>query len=193
MPNKNVCICLQKPVSCFDCQCKILSDPFLEVLEAVEWGRFRFLDRYKGKGRPPLYSRIGLLKALFYMELARLDSVHELIRVLSHDKYKMNILGLEGLPSDSVFIRFKQELGESMDRIMTITVGMIRKENPWLFKALGIDSTKIEAYSRKDRQAGWGWDHLTKKCYKGYKAHILYDLESLTPVSYTLTSASSLL
>ncbi len=54
-----------------------------------------------------MYSRVGLLKALFYMELARLESVHELIRVLSRDKYKMNILGLEALPSDSVFSRFK--------------------------------------------------------------------------------------
>jgi IS5 family transposase len=190
MSSKNVCICLQKPVSCFDCQCKILSDPVLDVLEAVDWSRFRFLERYKGRGRRNKYSRVGILKALFYMELARLDSVHELIRVLERYPYKMNILGLNGVPSDSVFSRFKQDLGEALDRIMSILVGMLRKLDRKLFKALGIDSTKIEAYSRKDRGAGWGWDHMAGKYYKGYKAHILYDIRSLTPVSYMVTSAS---
>lgn len=159
-------------------------------MEAVDWGCFRFLERYKGRGRRNKYSRIGLLKALFYMELTRLDGVHELIRVLERYPYKMNILGLEGVPSDSVFTRFKQELGDTLERIMGIIVGMLRKADHRLFKALGIDSTKVPAYSRKDRQAGWGWDHLAGKYYKGYKAHILYDIRSLTPVSYTLTSAS---
>jgi hypothetical protein len=39
------------PVSCFDCPCKILSDPVLDVPEAVDWGRFLFLERYKGRDR----------------------------------------------------------------------------------------------------------------------------------------------
>ena len=162
----------------------------MDVLEAVDWSRFRFLERYKGRGRRNKYSRIGLLKALFYLELARLDSVHELIRVLECYPYKMNILGLEGVPSDCVFTRFKQDLGESLDRIMSIIIGMLRKLDTRLFKVLGIDSTKIPAYSKRDYGAGWGWDHMTGKYYKGYKAHILYDIRSLTPVSYTVTSAS---
>jgi len=118
MPSKNVCISLQKPVSRFDCQCKILSDPVLDVLEAVDWIRFRFLERYKGRGRRNKYSRIGLLKALFYMELARLDSVHELVRVLERSPYNMNILGLNGVPSDCVFTRSKQDLGESTNKLL---------------------------------------------------------------------------
>ena len=182
-------MCLQKPVSCFDCQCKILSDSVLDMLEAVDWSCFRFLERYGGKGRPHLYSRIGLLKALLYMELSWIPSVHELLRVLERDKYKLNILGLEGLPSDSVISRFKQEHGKSIDRIINMLAGMLRKEGLQL-RVLGVDSTKVEAYSKKDREAGWGWDHMTKKYYKGYKANMFYDLKSLTPIAYTVTSAS---
>lgn len=189
MSSKNDCFGLQKPVSCFDCQCKILSDPVLDVLEEVDWSRFRFLERYKGRGRPCRYSRVGLLKALCYMELASVPSVHELIRVLNRDKYKLNILGLEGLPSDSVFSRFKTKLGDHMDRIISLLTGMIRSLHPGYMRTLGVDSTKIEGYSRNDKQSGWGYDNIQKRAYKGYKAHILYDLECLSPVSYTLTSA----
>jgi hypothetical protein len=105
MLTKNECTGWQMPVSCFDCHCKILSDPILYVLESVDWTRFLFLERYKGRGRYPVYSRIGLLKALIYMELAGVPSVHELLRVLGRDPYKMKILGLESLPDDSVFNR----------------------------------------------------------------------------------------
>ena len=34
-------------------------------------------------------------------------SVHELIRMLEADKFKMKILGLDSLPIDNVFSRFK--------------------------------------------------------------------------------------
>ena len=190
MSSKNGCMGWQMPVSCFDCHCKILSDPVLDVLETVEWGRFLFLERYKGRGRHAIHSRIGLLKALLYMELAGIPSVHELLRVLGRDPYKMKILGLDSLPSDSVFSRFKQMLGGSMDRLVAMLTGMLSREESDLFVKLGVDSTKLEAYTKKDRQAGWGYDHIDRRFYKGYKVHLLYDTRLLVPVSYTVTSAS---
>lgn len=55
---------------------------------------------------------------------------------------------------------------------------------------LGIDSTKVEASSRKDEDADWGYDHVHKNYYYGYKAHLLYDLGSMTPVCYAITPAN---
>lgn len=163
MLSKNECQGWQTPFSCFDCQCKILSDPVLVVLGAVDWSLFMFLESYKGKGRPCKYSRIGLLRALLYMELSGIPSVHELIRVLESDKYKMKILGLDQLPSDSMFSRFKRELGKSMDRMVAILTGMLQNRDPDLYVKLGVDSTKMHAHSKKDKQAGWGYDHIERR------------------------------
>jgi IS5 family transposase len=174
----------QMPVSCFDCHCKILSDPVLAVLESVDWTRFLFLERYKGRGRHPVHSRIGMLKALLYMELSGIPSVHELLRILARDPYKMKIFGLERLPHDSVFSRFKRELGKYMDKMVTLLVGMLRTLDP-----RGVDSTKLEAYTYKDKQAGWGYDHIGKRHYKGYKVHLIYNTRHAVPLAYTVTSA----
>jgi len=189
MLSKNDCMGWQMPFSCFDCHCKILSDPVLVVLEAVDWTRFLFLERYKGRGRHPVHSRTGLLKALVYLELSGIPGVHELLRILARDPYKMKILGLESLPHDSVFSSFKRGLGKHMYRMIAMLTGMLHKQYPDLFVRLGVDSTKLEAHTRKDKQAGWGYDHITDSHYKGYKVHLLYNTRLLVPVSYTLTSA----
>ena len=189
MSSKNGCVGWQMPVSCFDCHCKILSDPILQVIEMVDWTVFLFLERYKGRGRHPVHSRIGLLKAFLYMELSGIPSVHELLRILERDPYKMKNFGLDQLPSDSVFSRFKRELGGSMDRMVAMLTGMLGQEDSDLFVKLGVDSTKLEVYTKKDKQAGWGYDHINR-FYKGYKVHLLYDTRLLVPVSYTVTSAS---
>jgi transposase, IS5 family len=186
---KNGCVGWQMPVSCFDCQCNILSDPFLDVLQGVDWSLFLFLERYKGKGRHPVHSRIGLLRALLYMRLAGIPSVHELLRVLERDPYKMNNLGLDRLPDDSMFSRFKRELGGRIDRMVSLLTGKLCELNPSMFVRLGADSTKIEA-RKKDGQAGWGYDHIDKRYYKGYKVHLLYETGLLVPVSFEVTSAS---
>ncbi len=52
---------------------------------------------------------------------------------------------------------------------------------------LGIGNTKLDAYSREEMDAAWGFDHVRKKFYYGYKIHLLYDLQSMTPVCYTVT------
>lgn len=179
----------QMPVSCFDCHCKILSDPVLAVLESVDWTRFLFLERYKGRGRHGVHSRIGLLKALLYMEMSGIPSVHELLRILGRDPYKMKILGLDCLPHDSVFSRTKPELGEHMDKMVSMLTGMLRILDPSLYRELGVDSTKLEAYTYKDKQAGWGYDHMDRRHYKGYKIHLIYNTEHAVPLAYTVTTA----
>ena len=87
MTGKNVCLSLQKPVSCFDCQCNILSDIFLVMLEAVDWSRLKFIDFYKGKGRPHMHSRLAMLKAFIYMRLSGIG-VSEFVRVLRNIRIK---------------------------------------------------------------------------------------------------------
>jgi len=179
----------QMPVSCLDCNCKILSDPVLFVMESVKQTEFLFLEQYKGRGRYPVHSRIALLKTLLYMELSGIPSVHMLLRILGRDTYKMKILGLNTLPDDSLFSRIKLELGEYIDRMISMLTGILKKFDPSLYMELGVDSTKIEAYTYKDRQAGWGYDHLAKRHYKGYKAHMIYNTRHVVPLAYTMTNA----
>jgi IS5 family transposase len=130
-----------------------------------------------------------LLRALLYMDLKGIPSIHELLRLLGRDPYKMKILGLERLPDDSVFSRFKRELGKSIDRMVSMLTGRLQELDSDMFVKLGADSTKLEA-CRKDGQAGWGYDHIDRRFYKGYKVHLLYDTRLLVPVSFAVTSAS---
>ncbi|CAJ36182.1 predicted transposase (IS4) [Methanocella arvoryzae MRE50] len=188
MLSKNVGTGWQMPVSCFDCQCKILSDVPLMMLEAVDWQRFRYLEKNNKMGRPSTYSRIALLRALLYMELANLSSVSELVRILKGDYYKMNVLGLNKLPSESTFSRFKDTV--DIDRILTIIASMIKDEEQDFMCMVGVDSTSLNAYSQKDPDASWGLDHITDEWYYGYKIHLLYDLLTLAPICSVVTPAN---
>jgi transposase, IS5 family len=82
MLSKNGCMGWQMPVSCFDCHCKIFSDPVLDVLDALDWGTFLLLERYRARGRHHVNGRIGLLRALLYLEVAGIPGIHELLRFL---------------------------------------------------------------------------------------------------------------
>jgi len=175
--------------SCVDCHLKILSDKPLEVLGSFDWQSLRFLERYKGRGRRCEYSVIAFLRALIYMELAGITSVRKLVRLLEHDKYKLMILGFHKLPDHSLFSRYKQRFGEHIPRIMTILNTSIRELEPLYGTLLGIDSTKIHSYGY-DIDAAWGYDHIEHRYFYGYRASILHDLDTLTPICYTVTPAN---
>jgi transposase len=85
--------------------------------------------------------------------------------------------------------RIKRELGKYMDKMVSMLTGMLRAHEPGLFRELGVDSTKLEAYTYKDKQMGWGYDHIAKRHYKGYKVLLIYNTEHAVPLVYTVTSA----
>jgi len=160
------------------------------VLDSFDWQLLVFLERYRGRGRLPGYSVIAFLRALVYMELADITSVRKLAMVSAYDKYKMKILGFNRLPDHSLFSRYKKRLGDHIPRIMTIINTSIMNEEPLHMSMLGIDSTKLDAFSLEDGDAALGFDHVRKKFYFGYKVHLLYDLQSMTPICYTVTKAN---
>ena len=175
--------------NCVDCHLKILSDKPLEVLDSFDWRVLRFLERYSGRGRRCEYSVIAFLRALIYMELASITSVRKLVRLLERDKYKLMILGFHKLPDHSLFSRYKQRFSDHIPRIMTILNTSIRELEPMYGTLLGIDSTKIPSYGY-DTDARWGYDHIEHRYFYGYRASILHDLDTLTPICYTLTPAN---
>jgi hypothetical protein len=158
------------------------------MLEAVDWQRFRYLEPGYNRGRPPLHSRIALLRALLYMELAGIPSVSELVRILGNDLYKMKILGFDQLPSNSTFSRFKESV--DTDRIMVLLTAMIKGVEPDFMCMVGVDSTGLDAYSEDDPDAAWGYDHISEEMYYGYKIHLLYDVLTLAPICSIVTSAN---
>lgn len=38
---------------------------------------------------------------------------------------------------------------------------------------IGIDNTKLEAFSREDKDADWGFDHIKRRFYYGYKVTVM--------------------
>lgn len=188
MLTKNECTGWQVPVFCFDCQCKILSDTCLDMIEAIDWQRFRFVEKNNRRGRPATHSKIALLRALLYMELSGITSVSKLVRILAADLYIMNILGFNRLPSESTFSRFKESV--DIDRVMRILRGMIRDKEPDFMCMVGVDSTSLPAFNKNDPDAGWGYDHIADQMYHGYKIHLLYDLPTLTPLCSIVTPAN---
>ncbi|WP_231845176.1 hypothetical protein [Methanocella paludicola] len=64
------------------------------------------------------------------------------------------------MPDHSLFSRYKERFGDHIPRIMTIINTSIMLEEPMHMSMLGIDSTKLEAFSRKDDDADWGFDHV---------------------------------
>jgi hypothetical protein len=158
------------------------------ILGAVDWERFQYLESGYNRGRPPLHSRIALLRALLYMELAGIPSVSELVRILAGDLYKMKILGFDQLPSNSTFSRFKESV--DTDRIMVLLTAMIKGVEPDFMCMVGVDSTSLNAYSEDDPDAAWGYDHITEEMYYGYKIHLLYDLLTLAPICSIVTPAN---
>ncbi len=158
------------------------------MLEAVDWQRFRYLEESNNRGRPPVHGKIALLRALLYMELAGIPSVSMLVRILAGDLYKTKILGLNQLPSNSTFSRFKESV--DIDRIMVHLTALIKRAEPDFMCMVGVDSTSLRAYSLDDPDAAWGYDHITEEMYYGYKIHLLYDLPTLTPICSIVTGAN---
>ena len=76
-----------------------------------------------------------------------------------------------------------------MDRLVSILTGKLHELDSEMFVSCGGKSTKIEE-CRKDGQAGWGYDHIDKRFYKGYKVHLFFDTRRLVPISFMVTSAS---
>lgn len=65
----------------------------------------------------------------------------------------------------------------------------IRELEPMYGTLLGIDSTKIPSYGF-DADAAWGYDHIQHRYVYGYRTSILHDLDTLTPICYTVTPAN---
>lgn len=62
--------------------------------------------------------------------------------------------------------------------------------NPGHLSLLGVNSTKLEALTRKDESATWGYDHVYHRYYYGYKVHLLYNLGTLASVCFTVVPAN---
>ena len=73
---------------------------------------------------------------------------------------------------------------------MDILNSEILRRNSGHLSLLGVDSTKLEAFTRKDADATGGYDHVHHQFYYGYKVHLLYDLGTLAPVCFTVVRAN---
>ncbi len=128
--------------NCLNCQLNILSDVHLGMLDAFDWQLIVFLERYIGRSRPLEYSVIAFPRAFLYKELSSITSVIKFARLLSRDKYKMNILGFHRLPDHTLFSRYKHRFGNHIPRIMMIINSKILGEEPLHMSILSIDSMK---------------------------------------------------
>ena len=105
----------------------------------------------------------------------------------------LKILGYQKAPNHSIFSKIRNEVGEK--KIGRVAEEIIQELYRGRFVSLmAIDSTYIPYYFEDDLNAKWGYVTLKKKeqemlkektgkgLKKGYKLHVIYDIETGIPL-----------
>ena len=117
------------------------------------------------------------------------------------DKNLLKSLGYKSCPDPSIFSKVRKEVGEEK---IGMTTELILRElyRGRLVSMVAIDSTFIPYYFEKDADADWGHVTLTKKekeflhekkrkgLKKGYKVHVIYDVETGIPLYWIVLPAN---
>ena len=123
-------------------------------------------------------------------------------------KNLLKIFGYKNAPDHSIFSKVRREIGEEI--IGSVAESIIQRlyKNRWL-SIIAIDSTYVPYYFKKDKDAEWGHVTLSKKekemlvarirneekgqkkdLKKGYKLHVIYDVETGIPLYWVVLPAN---
>ena len=117
------------------------------------------------------------------------------------DKGLLKVLGYKSAPDSSIFCKVRKEVGE--EKIGRTTELIIQELYRGRFVSrVAIDSSFIPYYFEKDTDAAWGYVTLNKKdkellkakdkkcLMKGYKVHVIYDVETRIPLYWIVLPAN---
>jgi transposase len=117
------------------------------------------------------------------------------------DKGLLKVLGYKSAPDSSIFCKVRKEVGEEkIGRTTELIIRELYRER--FVSRVAIDSSFIPYYFEKDTDAAWGYATLTKKeqevlkekdkkgLKKGYKIHVIYDLDTRIPLYWIVLPAN---
>ena len=114
----------------------------------------------------------------------------------------LKVLGYKGLPDHSIFSKVRSEIGEEkVGKVAESIIRVVYKDR--FLRLVTIDSSYAPYYFEDDKDAAWGYVTLTKKeqemlkektkkgIKKGYKVHVIYDVETGIPLYWIVLPANT--
>ncbi len=117
------------------------------------------------------------------------------------DRRLLKVLGYKRCPDSSIYSKVRKEVGEEkIGRVAELIVQELYRNR--FVSLMAMDSTFIPYYFDDDREAAWGYATLKKKeqellkektqkgLKKGYKLHLIYDVETRIPLYWIVLPAN---
>ena len=117
------------------------------------------------------------------------------------DKGLLKAFGYKSIPHSSIYSKVRKEVGEvKIGKVAELIIQGVYKNR--FVSIVAIDSTFIPYYFEKDTDAAWGYVTLNKKdqellktkdkkcLMKGYKVHVIYDVETRIPLYWIVLPAN---
>ena len=117
------------------------------------------------------------------------------------DKGLLKVLGYKSRPDPSIFSKVRKEVGEEKIGLTTEMILQALYRDRFV-SLMAIDSTFLPYYFRNDPDASFGYATLNKKeqellkektqkgIKKGYKLHLIYDVETCIPLFWIVLPAN---
>lgn len=113
----------------------------------------------------------------------------------------LKVLGYKSAPNNSGYSKVRKEIGEEkIGKVAEVIIQELYKDR--FVSLVAIDSTYVPYYFEKDNDAAWGYVTLKKKeqemlgektkkgLKKGYKLHLIYDVETRIPLYWIVLPAN---
>jgi hypothetical protein len=113
----------------------------------------------------------------------------------------LKVFGYKNAPDSSIYSRVRKEVGEEkIGKVAELIIQELYRDR--FISLIAIDSTFIPYYFEKDEDAAWGYATLNKKdlellkektakgLKKGYKLHLIYDVETRIPLYWIVLPAN---
>ncbi|MDE1825423.1 MAG: transposase [Candidatus Micrarchaeota archaeon] len=117
------------------------------------------------------------------------------------DRRLLRLLGYQNPPDHSIFSKVRKEVGEEkIGKVAETIIHEIYRDK--LVSMVAIDSTFVPYYFDNDEDAKWGYVTLKRKeqeilrektqkgIKKGYKLHVIYDVETGIPLYWVVLPAN---
>ena len=121
----------------------------------------------------------------------------ELAKFVGTDEIGKEI-GYENIPDPSVFSKFRERAEPEIFEFVANTVLWLKYKDKTI-KLIAQDSTDVDAYSKKDKDARWGVRTIPKKRqndeetvekFFGYKLHSAVDADTDNPIAFFIRPAN---
>jgi transposase len=165
---------------------KIISNINLSKAEEVLKSKYKYTP--DKPGRPPI-SPTGIFLSFILMFL-RMESYRDYHAFLEKNIFWRRTLHFKQTPDISNFTHFLQRIGtDTLEQLFQVVVQQLLDQGFLNLHMIAQDGSILEA-NLDDSEAGWGWDHIEEKHVYGYKIHVIVDVKTELPITFSITKAN---